>query len=362
MPVGRHPVVPHHRALVVGGTQVVPARVHLGHDARPLPPRVGDAEEGAVGGVELGVVHRLGQVRSADQRHQVAFGGGPAARDALPQRHPVEARAPDRAVVELGDQQGDIAAAVLYRLGDERADVAQAGHGPGRVGDGASKRHESDPVGPEPFHRHPAGAHDPHVARAPHAHVLGDEDVDLIEARALQPVSPHRDRPGQQALRPRVEQRRHRPLIRGDRAGVDHVNAGQDPLPPAARPDQVIEPAAAHAALDRLRPANHSELLTKHSVEPFPIIDRCDWHAHRMSPPTDKTPAPVQRRAKPDPPAGAAAVRPGRRRRTSCCYRGRPPVAYASDRISGPCRLRHRQDRRPVTYASDSAYWCRWRR
>ncbi len=142
--VGGHPVVPHHRALVVGGAEVVAARVHLGDDARPLPPHVGDAEERAVGGVELRVVHRLGQVGPADQRHEVAFGGGPAAGDALPQRHPVQARSGDRAAVELGDQRGDIAAAVLYRLGDERADVAQAGHGPGRVGDGASQRHVPD--------------------------------------------------------------------------------------------------------------------------------------------------------------------------------------------------------------------------
>src|ERR1700735_3484776 len=41
--VGGHPVVSHYRALVIGGAEVVATRVHLGDDARALPPHVGDA-------------------------------------------------------------------------------------------------------------------------------------------------------------------------------------------------------------------------------------------------------------------------------------------------------------------------------
>jgi hypothetical protein len=37
-------------------------------------------------------------------------------------------------------------------------------------------------------------------------------------------------------------------------------------------------------------------------------------------------------------------------------------VGYASDRAFSTCRLRQRQDFEPVGYASDIAYWGRWRR
>src|SRR5208282_4401582 len=134
-------------------------------------------------------------------------------------------------------------------LGDDRPDVAEVGHGPGRVRHRAFYRRKPDLTRTEVPLRHAAGPDDPDVPCALHAHTGRNENIDLVEARAAQPMPPDGDRPGEQAPGARVQQRRHSSLIRGHRAVGADVDAGQDPLPSATWPHQVIETAPANAAL-----------------------------------------------------------------------------------------------------------------
>jgi len=58
----------------------------------------------------------------------------------------------------------------------------------------------------------------------------------------------------------------------------------------------MIEHPPTGTTLKHLSPANHPKLLSEQSGEPFPIISRLNWHAHRLSPTYDNPALPTHRR------------------------------------------------------------------
>jgi hypothetical protein len=90
----------------------------------------------------------------------------------------------------------------------------------------------------------------------------GHQDVDGLEHyRTAQAMVHQRRRPGDEAARTGVEQGRHLLLGQVRCPGQAQVDAGQQYLPRAARPDAPLQHVVFHAEALKLPAADHGELL-----------------------------------------------------------------------------------------------------
>jgi hypothetical protein len=88
------------------------------------------------------------------------------------------------------------------------------------------------------------------------------QDIHRLEyRRAAQAVVHQGDRAGDKAAGPGVEQGRHFLLRQVGRPGYAQVDAGQERLPRAARPDAPLHRVVLHAEDQQLPAADHGELL-----------------------------------------------------------------------------------------------------
>ena len=111
-----------------------------------------------------------------------------------------------------------------------------------------------------------------------------------IRPGRAQVVSPHRGHPGNHAALTSVKQRCHLPLILSHRSGDAEVNARQKPLPGTCRRDPELQGASGHSAGGCLRSRNNKMLLLQDAIQVSAVEFGLSWHAHSLSPSTDKTP------------------------------------------------------------------------
>jgi hypothetical protein len=196
-----HAVVAVGGLLIVLGAEVVLAGVDLARDPGAFKPGVGAAEEDAVEGVQVRVVHRLLQVRTVDQPLQVGFGRGPNTLADLGEGHPVPSRTRRRALLEFLYEFLERAPTALDGLADQGLHVTEAVHGTGGIGHGTCERGEPDRAGGVQIPRHPRGALNLDEGGAFPASIDGDQHIEDVEASATQVMPTDGDGSGDNASR-----------------------------------------------------------------------------------------------------------------------------------------------------------------
>ena len=113
-----------------------------------------------------------------------------------------------------------------------------------------------------------------------------------IRPGRAQVVSPHRGHPGNHAALTSVKQRCHLPLILSHRSGDTEVDAREKPLPGTRLRDPELQRASGHSTRGCLRSRDHKMLLLQDAVQASAVEFGLSWHAHTVSPTTDKKPSP----------------------------------------------------------------------
>ena len=210
-----HQVVPLPGPVPVRRRQVPLVGIDLRGHTGLRPPRVRLGQE-VLAEVERGVPQRLRQLGRPDQGAQVALGGGPDAVGHLSQHGTEHRRAPHRPVAKLTGQVRHRASPLLNGLRDHRPHVPHVGQQPRGVRHRSGRQHETQRIpGHEPRRQviSPVQPNEPGAASLPphrYQHV-----GHLQRHRTAHAVVHQGHRPGDDAPRPGVEQRRRLLLQQG---------------------------------------------------------------------------------------------------------------------------------------------------
>jgi hypothetical protein len=177
----------------------------------------------------------------------------------------------------------------LHGIGDDRADVTQAGHIADGIGDGARQEGVPHRPGQPAPVGHPGRPVQPDEGGVTAFPRRRDQDIYVVRLGLADVVTAQRRQSRDHAAAARVQQRRHLLLERGRRSGRGQVDTRQQDAPASPGPEAVPEGAGRDASCCQLMACDHAELLMQDAVEGIRIGSGGSGHRGIMRLRSDKT-------------------------------------------------------------------------